>query len=714
MPPVGLPRDPAQWLALLLALSALVAGRRLVGPSPRRARFLTLAALAAAALSAAYIKGYLRGGPRIIDATSYFLEARALAQGYVTWPLEAPSTSTLGRFLVRSEGPSGPQIAVIFPPGYPALLATGFLLGAPLAVGPLLAATLVLTTYDLADRIARHLHPSAAPPGPLAIPRLAALFSVTCAALRYHTADTMSHGLAALCVSGALALTLRALDAGASPRRALPLAAFAGMLTGWLVATRPVSSLALAAALAVALGQRAGASRGARLRIAAALAASAVPGLVLLLAHQRAVTGILGGSSQQLYYALSDGPPGCFRYGFGRGIGCVGEHGDFVRTYLPEGYGALAAAGTTLRRLALHLVDPLNLEALAFLVPLGAFVGRKAPRVRLLALLVALQMAAYVPFYFDGNYAGGGARFFADILPLEHVLAAVAVAHFAARAAPPSRWAACAVALGLAGFAFRAGFDHAVLRDREGGRPMFEPDRLAAAGIEGGLVFFDTDHGFNLAFDPAASARRAAAAGGLEAVRFHGDDIDRMVWEDRDRPPAFRYRYRIQREGEATVALEPLDLAPFSAAPAAIEGESLFPPLEQQGGFALAAHASGTCASAARWLAIHAAAASTAALIRVELPAPWAAGHAVAPRLALGPGARGEVSLVVDGAIARVWPLSGPENGAPVCTDLEGAAVALGARRVELLLRRAPSRGDGAPIFALDRLSLAAKKTIDR
>jgi len=32
-------------------------------------------------------------------------------------------------------------------------------------------------------------------------------------------------------------------------------------------------------------------------------------------------------------------------------------------------------------------------------------------------------MLAYVPFYFDGSYPGGGARLFADVLPLEHVLA---------------------------------------------------------------------------------------------------------------------------------------------------------------------------------------------------------------------------------------------------------------------------------------------------
>ena len=84
MPEVGLPRDPAQWLALFLALGVFLAGGRLLRPSPHRGRFTVLSALAAAALSAAYISVYLRGGPRIIDATSYFLEGRALAKGLLS------------------------------------------------------------------------------------------------------------------------------------------------------------------------------------------------------------------------------------------------------------------------------------------------------------------------------------------------------------------------------------------------------------------------------------------------------------------------------------------------------------------------------------------------------------------------------------------------------------------------------------------------------
>jgi hypothetical protein len=74
---LGLPRDPAQWLAAALALAAMAAARPLVREGRRPRLAAALLALVAAALSAAYVAVYLRGGPRIIDASSYFLQARA-------------------------------------------------------------------------------------------------------------------------------------------------------------------------------------------------------------------------------------------------------------------------------------------------------------------------------------------------------------------------------------------------------------------------------------------------------------------------------------------------------------------------------------------------------------------------------------------------------------------------------------------------------------
>jgi hypothetical protein len=680
LPVVGLPRDPAQWLAVALALAALAAARPLVRAGRRPRLVAAVLAAVAAALSAAYVALYLRGGPRIIDATSYFLQARALSEGFLSFPVADPEASVLGRFLVRSEHAGAARAAVIFPPGYAAVLALGFWARAPLAVGPVLAAAIAVATFDLAGRCF-----GARADTKVSVPRLSILFSVTCAALRYHTADTMSHGLAALCFAGALTLLLRAADQPSALRATL-LAMTAGIAAGWLFATRPASALALAAVLVYVLARDAGA-RAAAPRLAVALAVGAIPGAVLFFVHQHAATGVWGASSQRLYYAVSDGPPGCFRYGFGPGIGCLGEHGDFVRARLGEGYGLLAAAGTTLRRLKMHLVDPANLEPLALLVPAGAFLGRADVRGRALGLAVVAQILAYAPFYFDGNYPGGGARFYGDVLPVEHVLAAFAVAGWASRRGSPERWAGGAVALSLLGFAFRAGFDHAALRDRDGGRPLFEPSELARAGVTGGLVFMDTDHGFDLAFDPAGGPGPAIA-------RFHGDALDRFAWEAHGRPPAFRYRLDLADGGPASVRVEPLAF-PASGGPAVIEGESLWPPLGQESGWALPEWASGTCASAGRWLAVHTVGAGPATIV-LGLPAPWLAGRRVSARLALRAGARGEIELA-----GKRIPFAAAPGAGLACLDLPPVEVPAGLPRLALTLR---VEAGGDALAALDAL----------
>jgi hypothetical protein len=168
----GLPPDAAAWGALLLALLCVwtANGKRLLARVPD-AHFVAIAAIAAALLSLGYVAHYLRGGPRIVDATSYYLEARGLSEGHVRIPFGFPGGSFRGRFLL-ADG-SGESLAVIFPPGYPALLALGFVAGAPLLVGPCLAAVLVVLTFQLALRLF----------GRSDVARLAALLSVSSATL---------------------------------------------------------------------------------------------------------------------------------------------------------------------------------------------------------------------------------------------------------------------------------------------------------------------------------------------------------------------------------------------------------------------------------------------------------------------------------------------------------------------------------------------------
>lgn len=589
--PLGysLPVDAAGWTALglaaVLALVALSAARRSVRVPLRL--WVALWAAAAAGASAFWILHYLRGGPRIIDASSYWLEARAMSHGLLAWDIEPPTASVRGRFLIASA--DGGRLGVIFPPGWPAVLALGFALGAPLAVGPVLGAALVAVTAWLARELSGRDEPA----------RIAAVLSAGCACLRYHTADTMSHGLSALCLTTSLVLGLHAARTS-GPRSSMAWAG-CGLAAGWLLATRPASFLPLVAIGALLVLVSCHDARRV-LRTASPVAAALLAGLalpaLLLVVHQHAVTGRWLASSQSAYYLLADGPPGCFRYGFGKGIGCLAEHEPYVRSVLPEGHGLRSALITAGRRLHLHLSDVANTEPLWLLVPLGAWLQRRDRRVAVIALTPLAMLVAYAPFYFDGSYPGGGARFLADGIPVEHAVVAIAVASIArlsegARALGELRALAVLAALMALGFAVRTSREHASLRERDGGRPLFEPRVVAAAGVSSGLLLVDGDHAFNLAHDPAA--RDASRA--LVVARARGDDRDRLLWERLGRPRAYRYRMDPWAAPPVPASLQPWS-PPHAAAVWRFEGEAEWPPLAQSGGYAAPAWlAPGGCVS---------------------------------------------------------------------------------------------------------------------
>jgi hypothetical protein len=522
-------------VALALALFAFPRLAALFDRVPSR-WFVGGLAFVAALLSWFYIAHYLRGGPRIIDAAAYYLEGRVLSTGHFAFDVPEPSGSFRGRFLLPT--PDG-RLAVIFPPGYPLLLAVGFVLGAPLAVGPLLAALLVVATHFTTKTLF----------GDERVARLAAVLSTLSVTLRYHTSDTMSHGFSALLV---------VLAVGAAARRTRLSVVLAGLAAGLLVATRPVSGAVGVLLSAYALGRRPA--------LFLPFALALVPGGLLLAAYQYAATGHFLGSTQLAYYALSDGPPGCFGLGFGTGIGCRFEHGDFVKEHLVGGFWPPAAARVTLERLALHTIDIANFVPLALFVPWAAVRYRNEPAVRLLALAPLLIVFAYVPFYYPGSYPGAGARFYADVLPLEHALVAFALVR--------TKLARFAPAAALIGFSLHAVHEHEALAEREGGAPMFSANALG--NVKQGLVFVRTDHGFLLGFDPKSrDARR-----GIVVARERGDAHDRVLWEGLGKPPAYRYDYDVDR-GTTRVS-------PFRPDEAALryEAESEWPPLAIHSGWA--------------------------------------------------------------------------------------------------------------------------------
>jgi hypothetical protein len=588
--------------ASLLAFGALRAQRaRALLARPSGRSFVLAVATLAALLSCGYVAYFLRGGPRIIDATSYFLEARALAEGKLAFALAEPTAAFRGRFTLL--GPNG--LSVIFPPGYPLLLALGFRVGAPLLVGPLLAALLVAATYlaarelELGEEVAR----------------TAAVLSALCVALRYHTADTMSHGLSALLLVGSITC---------AARPSLARAALGGLLAGWLVATRPMSG---AVAVALTLGLL-GARSPTRTRWAwlGVAAASLAPGLLLLGLHQRAATGSFWHSTQLAYYALADGPPGCFRWGFGQGVGCRFEHGDFVKRRLVGGFGPTEALWLTGERLLWHAFDLVNLAPAALLVPYVVWRERANAAVRWLGLGSALAVLAYFPFYYPGSYPGGGARLIADALPLEHVLVAVALARLELTALAPGAM--------LLGFALNTVHAHLALRDREGGRPMLEPTVLARANVTHGLVWVGTDHGFALGHDPAVRDARS----GIVVARRHGDAHDQALWRALGRPDSYRYDYSPETGLTGVVPIPP----PDPTAPWRWEAEAEWPPLAVDAGWAHPDFR--PCLSAGQGLHIRPTGRS-GAQVKLELGAPAPGVYEVRVGWLADKGARMRVSL---------------------------------------------------------------------
>ena len=317
--------DPIALGALLAVLPLLVVKPWKPSKSPRN--FLVACAVSAIVLSRLYFTAYLRGGPRIIDAAAYTFQARTFASGAVAFASRAPLAATLGRFVVAT--PDG-RLAGIFPPGWPLVLAIGHRLGLPNLAPLALAGALPLATYAVARKFARGA-------GDDRGPRLAALLVVLSAPLRYFGAEPMAHGLCALLILlffwALPTITTATEDRG----RSLATSAAAGLAVGALATTRFASAFAPAVLLAAALlGRR---TTRTFAHSFAAFAGLAVP-LALLFGYQSRVTGDAFRPAQSVYYALTDGPIGCFRYGFGRGIGCQFEHGPFVAARLPNGYSA--------------------------------------------------------------------------------------------------------------------------------------------------------------------------------------------------------------------------------------------------------------------------------------------------------------------------------------------------------------------------------------
>jgi hypothetical protein len=473
------------WLASLVDFSG-------VSDLTRRRRFLGIAGFVAAFLSLGYIAFYLRGGPRDLLSPAYWVQGRALAHGELSWSASDPVASFRAS---RMLGSLPDRAAGVLPPGFPLLLAAGFLVGAPMLVGPLLAAALVVATWGLARELAAASGPFDARTQTRAeiVGRVAAGLSMVSVALRHFTADALPHGAVALGVACALAAALRARRTG--DRR---MAGLAGLAVGFVLATEPLSAVPIGAvALALFLGAR-------DRRVLVWGLCALVPGVLLLLSANRAATGAWLALPAHVYASLLATP-------------VAPRHGPVVRVLL-----ALRA----------HLADMENFEPLALLAIVPFVRGRSRAAV-MGGIVVAGQLAVAA---ISAVRATGAERGLVAVLPIEHALAAIALAQLFPTPLATARAAVGTLGIALAGFAVHTSRDHVRVAESDLGHPHYEPDVAREMGVANGLLYFEDDQGFELAYDPEASASH-----GVEAARLLGDDHDRLLYDLLGHPQIHRY-----------------------------------------------------------------------------------------------------------------------------------------------------------------------------
>ncbi len=570
----------------------------------------------------------------------------------------------------------------------------GFLVGAPMLVGPVLAAAIVAATWLLAHEVAAAAMPAQGKLDPPTadeawgraegVARLATGLSIVSAALRYHTADARPEGAAAFAATLTLACSLRAMRTGGAR-----LFGAAGLALGLLAASSPPSALAIGVVVVllaagafrsrIEQGGAAGSSPGDAAGgsgtgpVACLLWAlvGVLPGALLLLAARRASTGHALSSPGAAYLALAH-------------VGAA----PWSATALVRGFRA-------------HLLDIANLEPMALLMAVPLFRRREREGVLPIAIVLVAQVlvvSMWRPGVGEAASTGdGAASTLVTVLPIEHVLIALGVAHLFPRSMAPASLGT--LALSLAGFAFHASRAHEAIAVAGIGRPRFEPDVARESNVTHGLLFFDDDEGFELSYDPSASASHAVVA-----ARLRGDDHDRLLYDLLGRPSAHRY---VATATSASI----VSWAPFNAGSETwrFEAEGDWPPVSQSGGWAEAIAGGNNCASDGRVVRVSPEAKAEAKIV-LPLPVPSGAAPSearvwvITPRvLQHGDGGAGSLAVVAEPDLPPLAEWTWDDTSRPAtCLELPGRPVELGGKRPHAWL---VIKARGGPVM-LDRTTL--------
>lgn len=254
--------------------------------------------------------------PHVQDSVTYLFQAKTLARGSLSAPAPPSPEAFEQEFLLVRDG----RWFGKYPPGYPAVLAVGVLFGAPWLVNPLLATV----TVPLLFVVARRLYPRTP-----ALALLAAALPLASPFFLFMSGSHMAHPAELFWMALLMALWLRVLH----PPFRWSLAIGAGVAFGFLFLTRQLSAVAAALPFLAAtslwfLYKHRSTSLLAILRPALVAGLSALPFLILLFAHQWALTGDPWQDPRLLFWEYD-------HLGFGQDIG-EGQNA-FELTMTPQG-----------------------------------------------------------------------------------------------------------------------------------------------------------------------------------------------------------------------------------------------------------------------------------------------------------------------------------------------------------------------------------------
>ena len=342
----------------------------------------------------------LDGVPHVSDEVAYLQQAKLFASGARVGPAAASESMAMFPFIETREAFYG-----VFPPGWPALLSIGVLLGVPWLINPIIAAALPFLTWRL---LSPHFKESTAL---LAAAAIAASPGVWILA-GSHMSQT-----------SVLAALLFAAGVATRPDERTGLLAAAGAACGYVILARPFDGVIFGGAILLFA-----AARNRSLNRLVALALPPMVACLLLLLDNQRITGspLTFPVNAWFDHWVSDLPalPGCNALGFGEEIGCyetLGEHG-----HSPAKAAAIAAM--SLQRFDRLL---LGVPGASLLLLVGAWrLGRRSLLPIALSLLV---VAAYALYWSPG--LAYGARFWHPIYIAAPLLLAAALSGLPQRVA---------------------------------------------------------------------------------------------------------------------------------------------------------------------------------------------------------------------------------------------------------------------------------------